>query len=116
MAKKVVKKGKSSDESKLFAFLTAFLGLIGFIIAMIAKRQDKYVMFYAKQTLVIVIISFGVGIISIGMVFIPFLGWALMSLLNLGVVALWAINWISALSGKEKEIPIIGKWARKINL
>ena len=52
------KKEKSNEDvnnSKLFAFLAVLLSIIGFIIALITKRDDKYVMFYAKQSLVLFI-------------------------------------------------------------
>ena len=66
MAKKAIrkvttkKKGSMSNERKLLAFLAVFLTLIGFILALLLKRDDKYVMHYAKQGLVLVPIEVGV--------------------------------------------------------
>ena len=103
--KKAVKK---NDDSKGFAFLTTFLSILGFIIALLAKKDDKYVMFYAKQSLVVFIAWIIAAILSI----VPVLGW----ILEVIVLVLWVISWVYALSGKEKEVPIIGKFARKFNI
>jgi hypothetical protein len=34
------------DDSTIYAFLATILSIVGFIIAIIAKRDDKYVMYY----------------------------------------------------------------------
>ena len=55
MAKKRKKKYKieiprkieiKKDDSTIYAFLATILSIIGFIIAIIAKKDDKYVMYY----------------------------------------------------------------------
>ena len=46
------KKSEQRD-SKLFAFLAVLLSVVGFIIALIAKKDNKYVIFYAKQSLIL---------------------------------------------------------------
>ena len=43
MAKKEMKK---EDEKKLYAFLGVFLTVIGFIIVLATKKDDKYAMHY----------------------------------------------------------------------
>ena len=67
--KKVVKKMdrnnfKKKDNSILFAFLATFLLIVGFLIAVIVKRDNKYVMYYAKQSLVIFVMWVIVGIMK----------------------------------------------------
>lgn len=117
--KKAVKKGgvsaKSKEDSKLYAFLATFLSIIGFIIALVTKKEDKYVMYYAKQSLVIFILAVIAGIINSILVFIPILGWFVMMLINLLVTIVWVVSWIFALSGEEKPIPIISGFAEKFN-
>lgn len=127
MAKKVAKQttSKKADDSKTFAFIAILLGIIGFVIALVTKRDDKYVMYYAKQSLVLMItgfavmivywiltaiitvVTFGFGVII--MAPIGFLVWG-------GFLVLWVFGIIYSLSGEEKPIPIIGKYAEKINL
>ena len=109
-------KNKKSDESdrKLYAFLATFLSIIGFVIALLTKKDDKYVMFYAKQSLVIFIVAVIASIIGMILVIIPVLGSIIYWVLQLLVLVLWIISWIYALSGTEKEVPIVGKFAEKI--
>ena len=117
MAKKIIKKNnqnsKEIEEGKVFAFLGIFLTVIGFIIVLLAKKDNKYAMFYAKQGLILFI---AYAIISVaGM--IPFIGWFLiLPLGSLFLFILWIIGIIYALSGEEKDIPLIGEFAKKIKI
>jgi len=97
--------GKGIGESQIWAFLAVFLGILGFIIVMLTQRKDKYVMFYAKQCLVLMI----AWILACFVVWIPFIGWAI----GLVMFVLWIITIINSLSGAEKPTPIIGKFAEK---
>jgi len=107
---------EEKDDSKLFAFLATFLSIIGFIIALIAKRDNKYVMFYAKQSLVIFIIAIIAGVIGKILLFIPIIGWIINFALNVIMFILWLVSWIYAISGKEKDVAVVGSYARKIKL
>ena len=53
-----------SNESITYAFLATFLSIVGFIIAIVTKRNDRYVMHYAKQSLVLFISWIIVAVIS----------------------------------------------------
>lgn len=107
---------KEVEEGKIFAFLGVFLTIIGFIIVLLAKKENKYAMYYAKQGLVLFIAWVIVAIVGMILAFIPILGWLVWVVLYLGMLILWIIGWINALSGVEKPIPIIGKYAEKIKL
>lgn len=115
--KRIIKKEKQKEDNKiLFAFLATFLSIIGFVIALIVKRKDKYVMYYAKQSLVIFIIITVIGVVAMIFLVLPIIG----NIINVAVgilsVILWIVSWIYALSGQEKEIPIVSEWAEKISL
>lgn len=99
---------KKNNDKIIFAWLAVFFTIIGFVIAMILKRDDKYVMFYAKQGLVLFIAFIVASIIS----WIPIIGW----LFSIFVFILWAMTWINALSGEEKNTWLIGDLAEKIKL
>lgn len=107
---------KEVEEGKIFAFLGVFLTVIGFIIVLLAKKDNKYAMYYAKQGLVLFIAWVIVWVVAIVLAFIPILGWFVIILLYICILVLWVIGWINALSGKEKPIPIIGKYAEKIKI
>lgn len=106
--KKIVVK---KDDSTIYAFLATILSIVGFIIAILAKRNDKYVMYYAKHSLVIFIIGAVGGLIGSVLNWIPIIG----PIINFGIFVVvflaWVLSWIYALTGKEKVIPIITEWA-----
>ena len=103
------------DDSTIYAFLATILSIIGFIIAIVVKKDDKYVMYYAKHSLVIFIIGCVGGILSRILSWIPIIG----SIISFGIFIVvflaWILSWIYALSGKQKTIPIITDWALKFN-
>ena len=107
------KKGKSKkqDDQKLFAFLATFFTIIGFIIALALKKDDKYIMYYAKIGLVLFIGQIIIIILSA----IPIIGtFVLGPILWIVWLIAWLISWIYALSGEQKSIPIISSIAEKI--
>jgi uncharacterized membrane protein len=82
----------------------------------LAWKKDRYVMFYAKQSLVLFIFSIIVAIVRAIFAWIPVIGLIIAFVLNILVLILWIYTWAYALSGKEKDVLIIGKYARKIKL
>ena len=107
---------KEQEDKKLFAFLATFLSIIGFVIALIAKRKDKYVMYYAKQSWVIFIIGTIMGILGSMLKWIPIIGTIINFAIGALVFIIWFLSWIYALSGEQKTIPIISYWAEQIKL
>ncbi|MBW2970060.1 DUF4870 domain-containing protein [Candidatus Woesearchaeota archaeon] len=104
---------KQSD-SKLFAFLGVFLTILGFVIVMLARKKDKYAMYYGKQGLVLFVAW---AIISIVGTIIPVIGWfIIMPLGHLLMIILWIVGIVNSLSGKMKPVPIIGKFGEKLNI
>lgn len=107
---------KKEDDSKLFAFLGVFLTLIGFIIVYAAKKEDKYAMHYGKQGLILFFAWLILFIVGLVLAFIPFIGWLIATLLWIGLLILWVIGLIYSLSGEQKDIPVIGSFAKMIKL
>lgn len=123
MAKKGVKREAvkrvrlpKSDEDRLMAFIATFLSIIGFLIALAFRKENKYVMFYAKQSLVVFIFSLILWVIGGLLGWMPLTGTIIKFGLNLLAFVFWAISWIYALSGEMREVPLIGQYAEKINL
>ena len=116
MAKKKVAHAASSskevEEGKIFAFLGVFLGIIGFVIVLLTKKDNRYAMFYAKQGLVLTIAY----VIAMIVMIVPILGWIVGMIAYIVLLVLWVIGWINALSGKEKYIPLIGQFADKFDI
>ncbi len=103
---------KDVEDGKAFAFLGVFLGIIGFVVVLLAKKDNKYAMYYAKQGLVLTIAWVIVSVIFM----IPFLGWVIGGLGHILLLILWIIGWVYALSGEEKEIPLIGQFAKEFKI
>ena len=110
------KNNKEVEEGKPFAFLGIFLTVIGFIIVILTHKKNKYAMFYAKQGLVLFIAWVIVWVVSFVLAFIPFVGWLVSLVLWIGILILWILGIIYSLSGEEKEIPIIGEFAKKFDI
>ena len=107
----MAKKSKN-DDSKIWAFLGVFLTLVGFLIVLLAKREDKYAMYYAKHGLVLFIGWVIVGIVGM----IPFIGWLIYLAGAILLLVAWVLAFVAALSGVEKEIPVITTFAKKFDI
>jgi uncharacterized membrane protein/RNA polymerase subunit RPABC4/transcription elongation factor Spt4 len=108
-----------ADEGKVFAFLAYLLGLIGVLVVYLAKKDNPFALYHAKQSLVLsiaaIILSVGAAILAA----VPFVGWILalvIWIVDIGVLVLWIIGMVNALGGQQKPLPIIGEYAEKINL
>lgn len=108
-------KTKQNDD-KIWAFLGVLLTIVGFVLVLLLKKDSKYAMYYAKQGLVLFIAGVVVGIASIIFNIVPVVGKIVSSLLWLFVIILWIISLVYSLSGKEKDVPLIGELARKIKV
>lgn len=112
---KVVSKNVSADDSKTYALLGVLFTIVGFILVKISRPNDEYAMFYARQGLVL-----GLGYVCASfflmLLLIPFIGGLIMGVIYLGLTALWIMGMVYAMSGEEKDIPLVGVIARKINL
>jgi uncharacterized membrane protein len=116
MVKKVAESKKKKDERKLFAFLATFLSIVGFVITLVIKRDDEYVMYYAKQSLIIFIIGAIAGILRSMLDWIPIIGWIIGFALTILVILIWIVSWMYALSGEKREIVFVSDWAKNIKL
>lgn len=112
----MAKKSKAVEEGEPFAFLGVFFTVVGFILVLFLKRENKYAMYYAKQGLVLFFGYIAAWLISLIFSFIPFIGKIISTVLWILLLVLWITGLIYSLSGKEKEIPIVGEIAKQINL
>ena len=97
------------------AFLGIFLTWLGFLIVFLTNKEDHYAMHYAKQGLVLGISWIALSVVGFILAFVPIIGWLLSTILWIGLFVAWIIGIVYSLSGEEKDIPIIGKIARKFN-
>jgi len=101
------------QNGKLWAFLAYLLGIIGFIIVLLAQKENKFAMYHAKQSLGLFIAAIVLSVAAM----VPFIGWFLIGPIGmLVIIVLWVIGMINALTGKATALPLIGSYAEKINL
>ena len=86
------------------------------LIPLLMAKDSPFAQFHAKQGVVLFIAEVIVFILNGILAFIPFLGWLVALVLNIGVVvfAIWGI--IKALQGEKWEMPILGPYAKKLKL
>jgi uncharacterized membrane protein len=98
---------KSSEDSKLHAFLTVLLSILGFILALLLWKNDAYVKYYAKHSL----------ILFIGFIIASVVGWipVVGALIWIFIIVMWVITWLYALQGK-KDVWLVSELAEKLEL
>src|SRR3989344_7668755 len=107
-----MKGSNSVEEGKAWAFIGILLGFLGFILVLLAKKDNRYAMHYAKQGLVLSIAYVILWVVGM----IPILGWIVYIVGSIALLVLWIIGLVYSLSGEEKIIPVVGSFAEKINL
>ncbi len=107
-------------QPNLAAALASFFLLIGGIVFLLVEKKNQYVRFYAMQSVffgaIWVILSFALAFIAIVLHGIPLIGWLLYLvgiLVRLALLVGWIVLIIKAYSGKEWELPYLGKLARQ---
>lgn len=95
---------KEGGNHNIWAVIAYF---IFFLPLLTEHKDDPYVKFHVKQGLVL-LLSFVVQMV-IGI--IPIIGWIAAIVLWFGNIILLIIGVINAATGKQKELPLIGKLA-----
>ena len=101
---------KDVKEGKIWAIL-AYLGILC-LLPLLLKKENKFVLYHAKQGLVLFIGE----LIAIFINIIPIIGQIIctLSFLIFGLYSIVGI--IQTLMGKYWKAPIISKWAEKISI
>lgn len=88
------------DMAKLVA-VVSYLTVVGWLVALIiyGHHKSRLSSFHLRQSL---------GLIITGCLlsFIPLIGW----LLNIGVIAAWALGLYYAIKGCETPVPVLGEF------
>jgi uncharacterized membrane protein len=85
----------------------AGLSYIIFFLPLLACPDSRYGRYHANQALILFIASIG-GTIVLSM--IPFIGWLLLPLYSIVILVFAVIGLLNGLSGKARELPLIGKF------
>ncbi|MBK9983496.1 MAG: hypothetical protein IPP15_14105 [Saprospiraceae bacterium] len=95
--------------------IVAHLTLIGWIIALVMNQSDKgpNTSYYLRQMLGLTVL----GVLSwlVGMVPVPYLS----MIFSIVILVLWVLSLVSALSGQQKPVPVVGEmfqqWFKSIS-
>lgn len=82
------------------------------IISYIIAKDDPFVKFHIKQGLVLFVAEVAIWILSM-MVWVLF---PLLQIVNIIVVVLAIIGIVNVVHGKEKELPLVGSFAKQFNI
>ncbi len=82
----------------------AYFGLLGFLIAYLTSKENKYVVYHAQQSLLLVI--------CLILAPIPVLG----QIIALCVLVLVVIGLLNGFKGEIKPVPLVGNLAFKLGL
>lgn len=78
------------------------------LVPLILKKEDKFAQFHGRQGLLLAVLWFFGGL----MFWIPVFGWLMA--LTLAFVSIY--GFFQAIKGEKWEVPVIGKYAKKIDL
>lgn len=110
-----VPEAEDVERNKVFAVL-AYLPPFLFLVPLLAARESKYAMYHCNQGLVLTLAALAgwvlLALVHPGFMFIPAVGWLLLSVLHLalfvGSVVLAIIGIVNAANGICRPLPLIG--------
>lgn len=91
--------------------LISYLGPLVIVSYLVAKN-DPFVKFHAKQGFVLLVIEVALWILG----FILWILWPILWLVDIILLVLIIIGIVNAVKGEEKELPIVGKYAKYFNI
>lgn len=96
------------ENNKVFALLS-YIGFL-FLVPLLAAKDSAYAKFHCNQGLILFIVEVIWNIISsiLGAI-LPILG-TICYIINLVFLALIILGIVNAVTGKAKELPVIGKY------
>ena len=99
-----------SDDGKACAVLAYILIGIIWFFADDKMKKNKFASFHVKQALVLLLFSLAIQIVG---TLIPIIGIIILPIGGLAVFVLWLFGVFYAIQGKEKELPVVGSFAKK---
>ena len=113
-----------SRSSRYLAFLAYLLSLPGALFVLLARRDDLFAVYHARQSLAIVIAAIVTplawAVVAWPLAWIPIVGavfgvalFALVIAAEIGLAASWIIGMIFALRGMARTAPFVGAWATR---
>ena len=99
------KKTSVGLEENIEGALAYLLGFVTGIVFLLIEKESQFVRFHAMQSTVTFIVIFIVNVI---LGYIPFIGWALNSIVSLVALILWLLGMYKAYKGELYKFPVFG--------
>ncbi len=122
MSDQITKNGGSSGlEENVASALSYVFGFVTGLIFLAIEKNNQTVRFHATQSIIVsvvlIVLSIVLSIVGIILAFVPYVGWAIATVLSLvvslGSLAVIVILIVFAALNKRVEIPVISKLAEK---
>lgn len=97
-------------DENIAGLLCYALAFVTGIVFLVVEKKSSFVKFHAMQSTITFIALFIVNII---LMWIPFFGWMLSSVIGLVSLILWLVLMLKAYQGEKFKLPIIGDIAEK---
>lgn len=102
------------DEEKKSTGKNTGMAVVAYILFFVPlltdAKDDPFVKFHVKQGLVLLIASIALQVVG---AVVPVIGWFLiLPLAGLATLVLFVIGILHAVNGEEKELPVIGQFAK----
>ena len=81
----------------------SYFGILGFVIAMLTSRENRFVMFHAQQSLIPTVLFI--------VRFLPGTPFFLDGIVSLAAIVLFFIGLINGFGGKVEPLPLLGEIA-----
>src|ERR1700689_5268973 len=103
--------GLSDNPAGAPAYVTIIPAIL--FLVMEPYNRNPFIKFHSWQCIFFSIACIGLWVVDMVLAFIPILGWILMLLIGLGVIAIWIVCVMKAFNGQKFMLPVIGALAEK---
>lgn len=105
----------SHREGKNSMAVFAYLWVLIIIPFLTDAKDDPFVKFHLKQGLALIVFDVVGWFVSALIGWFPIIGWLIVWLFWIASLVLAIIGIMNVLNGEEKELPLIGEYAKKFN-
>lgn len=100
-------KPQAGAEKNLLMGILSYISIL-IIIPYLVAKDDPFVKFHIKQGLVLVVIELAAWVLGMMMWQL----WMLLNLVNLATLVLAIIGIVNVVQGTQKELPLVGSYAK----
>ena len=100
----------TAENQNILAAVSYLGGFVTGIIILLVEKKNEYVRFHAMQS---TILSLGIVILTVGLEFVPFIGFVVNRLVGLVAFIVWIVLLWKSFSGEHYKLPYIGELAEK---